>query len=341
MSATFDAKGTADATANGATSKDLTLLTITAGLTNSALVAQVGFSLQTVSAVSLKWDNAGTPQSMAQIIGANGTGSLARAELWGLIAPTSGNKTLHAAWTGASDVYLQGVSWSNVDQTGGATSFAHSTSNTGTTTGNGITHNTITITSAVGNATMDAACADQGSYNSTNQTQTYLDNVATTISGAGGRAAGAATVTHTWNADSAAANHWVSVGVDIVAASATTAATPAPSPRLILTDRVLVTGGGLPQAFAPRKVHVYPSPASFDFPVQNVPPLGQATPEVMRLKPFRAAPFLARVAPAVATQTVTFDPALMAAMSWPWPQIVISQPQVVASGMTPPDNVPN
>jgi hypothetical protein len=68
MSATFDAKGTADATANGATSKDLTLLTITAGLTNSALVAQVGFSLQTVSAVSLKWDNAGTPQSMAQII---------------------------------------------------------------------------------------------------------------------------------------------------------------------------------------------------------------------------------------------------------------------------------
>jgi hypothetical protein len=31
----------------------------------------------------------------------------------------------------------------------------------------------------------------------------------------------------------------------------------------------------------------------------------------------------------------------MAAMSWPWPQIVISQPQVVASGMTPPDNVPN
>jgi hypothetical protein len=85
-----------------------------------------------------------------------------------------------------------------------------------------------------------------------------------------------------------------------IKAAPASAATPAPTPRLIQTDRVLVTGGGLPQAFAPRKVHVYPSPASFEFPVQNVPPLGQATPEVMRLKPFRAAPFLARVAPAEA-----------------------------------------
>jgi hypothetical protein len=34
------------------------------------------------------------------------------------------------------------------------------------------------------------------------------------------------------------------------------------------------------------------------------------------------------------------DPALMLAMSWPWPIIVFSQPQVVASGMTPPDSVP-
>jgi hypothetical protein len=167
MAVAFDAKGTADATGNGATSKDLTVLTITGALSNSALVAQVGFSLQTVASVTLAWDNAGTPQSMTQITAANGTGTVARAELWGLIAPTSGNKTLHAAWTGASDVYLQAASWSGVDQTGGATSFAHSTSATGTTTGNNITHNSITITSAVNNATMDAVCVDLASYNST------------------------------------------------------------------------------------------------------------------------------------------------------------------------------
>ena len=38
--------------------------------------------------------------------------------------------------------------------------------------------------------------------------------------------------------------------------------------------------------------------------------------------------------------SVTFDPATMAAMDRPWRDIVISQPQVVASGMVPPDSVP-
>jgi hypothetical protein len=38
--------------------------------------------------------------------------------------------------------------------------------------------------------------------------------------------------------------------------------------------------------------------------------------------------------------TVAFDAALMSAMDRPWRDIVISQPQVVASGMAPPDSVP-
>jgi hypothetical protein len=38
--------------------------------------------------------------------------------------------------------------------------------------------------------------------------------------------------------------------------------------------------------------------------------------------------------------STTFDPALIAAMDRPWRDIVISQPQVVASGMTPPESVP-
>lgn len=36
-----------------------------------------------------------------------------------------------------------------------------------------------------------------------------------------------------------------------------------------------------------------------------------------------------------------FDPALMAAMNRPWPDTVFSPPQVVASGMTPPEEVPS
>jgi hypothetical protein len=153
------------------------------------------------------------------IVAANATGTVCRAELWGLIAPTSGNKTLNAAWTGASDICVQAVSWSGVDQTGGATSFAHSTSATGSTTGGPSTHNTITITSAVNNATMDAA-SGIATFNSAGQTSTYIDNTPTNISGAASRAAGAATVTHTWNCTSTPADPWVSVGVDIVASGA-------------------------------------------------------------------------------------------------------------------------
>lgn len=38
---------------------------------------------------------------------------------------------------------------------------------------------------------------------------------------------------------------------------------------------------------------------------------------------------------------VVFDPAFMAAMNRPWPDTVFSPPQVVASGMTPPEEVPS
>lgn len=237
MAVAFDAKGTTDATSNGATSQDFTNLTITGGLSNSALVAQFAFSLKTISALTVKWDNAGTPQSMTQIIGANGTGSVCRVELWGLIAPTSGNKTLHAAWTGSSDICVQAVSWSGVDQTGGATSFAHSTSATGTTSGGPSTHNTITITSAVGNATMDAACGT-ATINSVNQTSTYIDNTPANISGAASRAAGAATVTHSCNS-TGASDAWVSVGVDIVAGGAAAAVS-----RMFFPYGMDGTGGG-------------------------------------------------------------------------------------------------
>jgi len=42
----------------------------------------------------------------------------------------------------------------------------------------------------------------------------------------------------------------------------------------------------------------------------------------------------------LSSQAASFDPALMAAMSRPWRDIVFSQTLVVASGMTPPDFVP-
>lgn len=209
MSVAFDANATADATANGATSITTSNLTVGAG-TLRALVVQLCFSLKTVASVTVTWDNGASNQAMTQIVAANGTGVVGRVELWGLVAPVSGAKSLRAAWTGSSDVYINGVSWTGVDQTGGTTTFPHSTSATGSS-------NTpsVTITSAVGNATMDVTCEDVGTLGSPTKTQTFLDTVATNINGSGSRAAGAASNVHAWTAT--VTPNWVSAGTDILA----------------------------------------------------------------------------------------------------------------------------
>ena len=212
MSVAFDANATADSTANGVTSINHANLTIGSG-SNRALVAQILWDNTTAPTATVKWDNAGTPQTMTSITGAAKGNTNVNVQLFGLVAPTSGNKTLNAAWSGARDVYLNGVSWTGVDQTGGATSFPHGTGGTGTST----TASTGAITSATGNAVMGVHGTSTASVNSMDNTQTFRDNVAANISGGGNRAAGAATVTLTATLSASAA--WASAGTDIAAAA--------------------------------------------------------------------------------------------------------------------------
>jgi hypothetical protein len=90
------------------------------------------------------WDNGGTNQSMTETI-TTSAGSPSRASsLFTLIAPTPGLKTLLVSWTGSVEVYIDCISFTNVDQTGGATSFPHTASFNTTTA-------TTPITSATGN----------------------------------------------------------------------------------------------------------------------------------------------------------------------------------------------
>lgn len=194
------------------TTADLTAHTVGAG-SNRALVAQIGWS-GTVTSPTLNWDNAGTPQAMAAITGAGATNTV-RTECWGLVAPTSGNKTLRATWTTARDICLNGVSYSSVDQTGGATSFPHGTGATGT--GNGVSQTMVTVTSAVGNAAV-AVMATTGTPSAPTQTQTFLDSTPASESAAGARAAGAASVAFGWTNTSPIG--WASAGTDILAAAA-------------------------------------------------------------------------------------------------------------------------
>jgi hypothetical protein len=209
MSATFDANALADTTSNGVLNISASNLTIGAG-SNRALAVQLCFSAN-VSAQTVVWDNGASNQSCTNIIS---VGTAPKAQQWGLVNPISGAKTLRAAWTTASDVYLNSLSVTGADQTGGTTTFAHGTSANTTATGSDAS---IVVTSATGNITVATGNTASTSWGVTStETQTFLDNSAAGISGVGSRGTGAATVTHTWtvlNAFSA----YIAVGFDIVA----------------------------------------------------------------------------------------------------------------------------
>lgn len=215
MSAVFDANGTAQTVAHAVTSITDSHLTVSAGA-NRALIAELAFDVA-VTALTVNWDQLGTPTAMTVIKAASGTPG--KADIWGLIAPVSGAKQTKAAWTGlAGDAFLHTHSWTSVDQTGGATSFPHSTNGAGTNTPK------LIVTSAVGNGTAVVAVVDSAISTPT-QTQLFIDNTGSNANAAASRAAGAATVTHQWTQTGT----WVTVGTDIAAAGAGAAFMPRPN----------------------------------------------------------------------------------------------------------------
>lgn len=203
---TFDASGTITHSGNG-TSFDLTTLTVGSG-SNRALVAMVTFGTDTPSPV-LTWDSGGTNQSMTQIdTNTFGAGS-GTVFLFGLIAPTSGNKTLHFAWTGTDSVAVQAVAFTGVNQTGGATSFNAN----GKSTGTGAPAATMTITSATGDIVVGAYATKAGSFTSIDGTSLGIDNTPANDLAAA-YYSGSASVSS--NTTRTTGSNWESVAVDVV-----------------------------------------------------------------------------------------------------------------------------
>ena len=135
----FDAKGTSYTQSSGADPIDWTNLTVGSGVGRILLVTIVYSAAARGGSMTVKWDFTGTPQSCT-LIGefddfANSGYTLS---LWGLVAPTSGNKTLRI--TGLSGlnipnaVYVDAISF-----TGGQTSFAAAFKNNVGNRGNSIT----------------------------------------------------------------------------------------------------------------------------------------------------------------------------------------------------------
>ena len=121
----IDAVGT-EQHVTGTTSATYTGITVGSGL-DRALVVSLNFGIvggTPPTGISVVWDSGGTNQAMTQIVsGANAAG---QAELWGLVNPASGNKTLAVSWTNNAECFVVAVSFTEVLQTGGAVTFPNS-----------------------------------------------------------------------------------------------------------------------------------------------------------------------------------------------------------------------
>src|SRR5882724_11057932 len=127
MAVAVDATSTAFVTTTNTSYTGTANITVGTSLSNGALTILVVWpSLVTVTACH--WDSAGINQNMPSIGAATNTTGGVRAELFGLIAPTAGNKNVNITWTGGSDeIQIYAVSWTGVDQNGGETRFANLT----------------------------------------------------------------------------------------------------------------------------------------------------------------------------------------------------------------------
>ncbi len=225
---TLDNAG-ASAYAASTTTADATV-TVGAGA-NRALTASLVFDNKSVSGVSVVYDPAGANQPLSLIKSEITSDTYGRAELWGLVAAATGtSKTVRVSWTGSSDIAFSAVSWTNVDQTGGTTSFARATSNTGNADP---TILNVQITSALHNVSLDSSVAMEGITDTKWSEQTllfgpvFLFHVGTGAASAYQRGSSAG---YHRMAGNIGANAWAMVGCDIVAVVCTPPATPTITP---------------------------------------------------------------------------------------------------------------
>ncbi|MET4788280.1 hypothetical protein ABIF64_000458 [Bradyrhizobium japonicum] len=214
MAVAFDAQGHDGANGSAVTSfSSSSIITVGSG-SNRALVVFLMFVIGGGSGlptgISCTWNGV----AMTAITGATFSDVTAGTSIiaYGLVNPASGANTLSASWTGARFTGVGAISFTGVDQTGGATSFAHGAGNHGNAGGNA----SVTITSATGNITAAAYTNDGGgAFTSTSPTQDYVES--TTSNSAMNHTAGSASNTMTATPNT---TNWVAAGVDVVAAAA-------------------------------------------------------------------------------------------------------------------------
>lgn len=147
MTVALDAFATASANTTGTT---LNLSTQTVAGSNEVLV--VGISGQTqasAASTTVVWDSVGANQSMSLITSINDSGASGYVQIWGLVNPTPGNKTITASWSGSQQVGISSAAFTGADQGGGSSTFPT------TATGAGASTPTLAITNVTGGMVVD------------------------------------------------------------------------------------------------------------------------------------------------------------------------------------------
>ena len=173
----------------------------------TALVVILNFALKTVAGFTCTWNGV----SCTAIPGASGidAGANGFVQLFGLLSPASGNKSLVVNWTGVTQLTVSALSFKGVNQTDIATAFPNGTSATGSSLST-----SLTITSALDHAVVASHVNPGNAWTAVNNNQIFVDNTPALIDCAANWATGAATVNMTATATSGTPS-WVSVGTDI------------------------------------------------------------------------------------------------------------------------------
>lgn len=220
----FDAAAIGVAVGSGITGGS-SFLTVGTGA-NRALVAYITLlaSGAAPTGVTAVWDSGGTNQSMTLIdsfTNASDFGASPQLVLmFGLVAPTSGNKTLTISWTNSANYSIGAASFTGASQVGGTTTFANAT-HTQDVTGTSTTATSTITSTATSIAT--AQFLTQATADSVSDTQLWL-NSNPAFSTSANYKTGAASVSLTADLTTSGGSKWMSQGVSIAPAAAATTA---------------------------------------------------------------------------------------------------------------------
>lgn len=194
----------------GGLSFTTSLLTVGSG-SNRALGVSVELDIA-ASGFSITWN--GTPLTLVSSTSVSDATNSSVMAIYGLINPASGNFALAGSWTGASNIVIEAISYTGVDQTSVAVAFPHGN----TASGNSGTA-TVVITSSTGNAVIATFAAIGSAFTGTSGTNTYIDSTNLTAFAAGSRDVGSASVSMT--ASLTSSGTWVCNGCDVLASAST------------------------------------------------------------------------------------------------------------------------